>query len=173
MNGVYKQTAIDDYREREARKCNVILHNIPEPTSEQADGRKLEDSEQVSDMFQSGLEVDQVQIQSIVRLGKKIQGRARLTKVTLDSVKSKRELLNNAKKLRSTEKWERVYITPDLSPREREENKKLREELKKRRDEGETGIVIRRGKIVCVQERNPTDEEGVLTPAAASQTFRT
>ena len=69
--------AIDDYREREARKCNVILHNIPEPTAEQADGRKLEDNEQVSDMFRSGLELDQVQIQSIVRLGKRIDGKTR------------------------------------------------------------------------------------------------
>lgn len=26
--------AIDRYREREERKCNIILHNVPEPTSE-------------------------------------------------------------------------------------------------------------------------------------------
>ena len=122
------------------------------------------------DMIENGLDVEQVEIQSIVRLGKKIEGKSRLTKVTLDSVKSKRELLNNAKKLRNSEKWGRVYITPDLSPHEREENKKLREELRKRRNEGESGLVIRRGKII---QQESSGDGDVVASAAASQTFRT
>ena len=164
------QKAIDNYREREARKFNVIIHNICEPTSEEAADRKVEDREQVVDMIENGLDVEQVEIQSIVRLGKKIEGKSRLTKVTLDSVKSKRELLNNAKKLRNSEKWGRVYITPDLSPHEREENKKLREELRKRRNEGESGLVIRRGKII---QQESSGDGDVVASAAASQTFRT
>ena len=44
-----------------------------------------------------------------------------------------------------------MYLSPDLTLREREEGRKLREELKRRRDNGEHNLVIRNRKIVEVK----------------------
>lgn len=169
------QSAIDEYRAREARKTNVIIHNIPESECEEAADRKKEDSEAIEDLIKNGLDLGHVKMEAVVRLGKKVEGKARLTKVQLDTVKSKREMLNNAKKLRNTASWSRIYITPDLSPKEREENRKLREELKKRTADGEEGLVIRRGKIIMQtpSSTNKGDSGSVHEEAAASSTFRT
>ena len=43
--------------------------------------------------------------------------------------------------------FSKVYLSPDLTPKEREVNRKLREELVKRRKDGEKNLVIRRGKL--------------------------
>ena len=50
--------------------------------------------------------------------------------------------------MRHSDRWPRVYLTPDLTRSEREEGRKLREELKKRRDSGEQNLTIRNRKIV-------------------------
>lgn len=67
-----------------------------------------------------------------------------------------------------------VYISPDLSPKEREANRKLREELAARRSAGENNLTIRGGKIVSVAAgqgraegpRSQGDRTGVPRPPA-------
>lgn len=68
--------------------------------------------------------------------------------LTVDNFEKKLEILENAYKLSHTTEWKNVFIAPDRTPKEREEHKKLREELKRRQHEGEEGIIIRKGKIV-------------------------
>ena len=63
----------------------------------------------------------------------------------LDSEDNKRTILTNSSRLKSIEEFSDVYISPDLTKVEREKQKKLREELKRRREAGETGLIIRRG----------------------------
>ena len=41
-----------------------------------------------------------------------------------------------------------IYINPDLSVRERQSQKKLRSELARRKENGESNIFIHRGRIV-------------------------
>jgi len=90
-----------------------------------------------------------VDVSSTVRLGKKIEGRSRLLKVHLCNLQHKRLLLSNAKKLKSlSSTFQKIYITPDLSLKERQDNKLLREELLRRRSNSEHDLVIHRGKIV-------------------------
>ena len=153
------QEAIEDYREREARKCNVIIHNIPESNKNDSKERRHEDIQVINEMLEEGLNVDDATLQSVVRLGKRVEGKSRLLKVEVDSVKSKRNLLQNAKKLRRTETWKKVFITPDHTPKERQINKDLREEIKRRTEEGEEGLVIRRGKITKILPREGEEEQ--------------
>ena len=157
------QEAIEAYRDRESRKCNIIVHNIPESKKPEVKERREEDTMEVKRLFEDGLGLEELEIQSIVRLGKKMQDKNRLMKVTVGSVKTKREILSNTKKLKNAENWSRVFITPDLTPKERDRSRTLREELKRRKDEGEEGLVIRRGLIVKV------NQESVSTPSTASQ----
>ena len=68
--------------------------------------------------------------------------------VTLGDVSSKKNILKQATKLHNSTSWSNVFISPDLIPKEREVNKRLREELKSRKEAGEKNLMIRRGKIV-------------------------
>ena len=151
------EKAIEMYREREERKCNVIIHNVPEPTTEH---KKEEDNEKLREVF-AVMKCDEIIPKSVVRLGRPIPGRIRLLKLTLDSVTCKHKLLGSTKCLRekdgagnSIHGWSNVFITPDLTKEEREKkNKKLRDELKKRKeDEKNQNLVIYRGAIVDRKE---------------------
>ena len=109
---------------------------------------------------------------SVVRLGKRIPDRHRLLKVTLDSVSRKIQVLRNAKKLRNTQNWKEIFITPDMTPREREKNKELREELKRRRELGEERLVIRKGQITLLTMEGETRASDVEDAATSSDPFR-
>ena len=53
-----------------------------------------------------------------------------------------------APQLRYLTSWKHIYVTPDLTKKEWDEGKQLREELSNRRQAGEENLAIRRGKIV-------------------------
>ena len=68
----------------------------------------------------------------MVRLGKKDPQKTRLLKVDVPSEKLKKLALRNSSKLHedSNPAWvKKVFITPDLTPKEQAENKILREKL--------------------------------------------
>ena len=44
-----------------------------------------------------------------------------------------------------------MYITPDLTIKEREINRALHQELKRRKEAGEKDLIIKRGKIINKQ----------------------
>ena len=145
------QQAVEEYRDRENRKCNIIVHQVPESSFQEAKDRNAEDTNIVNQLL-ADIGVQDATVSSVVRLGRRIPDRHRLMKVTLDSVPRKIQALRNAKKLRNTIKWKEVFITPDMTPKEREKNKSLRMELKRRRDAGEDRLVIRKGEIVKMEE---------------------
>ena len=66
----------------------------------------------------------------------------------IGDIATKKNILNQAKKLRVSTTWKKVYISPDLMPKERQQSKKLRDELKRRKDAGEKDLYIKFGKIV-------------------------
>ena len=77
---------------------------------------------------------------------------AHLLKVQLNNFQVKRQLLSQAKDLclAKSEQLSSVFITPDLSPQEGQQ-KNLRAELHRCRNNGEQNIVIRKGQIVSLQ----------------------
>ena len=145
------EKAIEAFRDREERKCNVIIHNVPESATE---NRKEEDSAKLKEIF-AVMKCEDVKAKSFVRLGRPIDGQQRLIKVVLGSVTNKHQLLGGTKLLRtkdgdgsSTHGWSNVFVTPDLTKEEREKNRLLRQELAKRKnDEKNENLVIYRGKI--------------------------
>ena len=137
-------------KEKSNRQCNLIIHNLPESASKETEDRVDHDLKEVKGIFQH-LEVDDATVTQPVRLGKKVEdsNKPRLLKVTVNSEGSRRRVLSCAKQLKRSKNQtlSRVYITPDLTYEERERNRKLREELKKRRGQGEP-VIIKNGKIV-------------------------
>jgi len=70
----------------------------------------------------------------MVRLGQSRNSRPRSLLVTLVSEKLKWNVLRAAPNLCRSIRFSKVYLSPDLTPKESEVNRKLREELVKRKD---------------------------------------
>ena len=139
---------LDERRERELRKNNVIIHNIPESNEETPQENEQADQNFIKRIADE-LSVEEIEISETKRIGA-AGTKPRLVKVTLKSAPQRRELLQKAKNLRTTEEQglKKIFIVPDLSKRAREESKKLREELKRRRENGEMNLIISKGKII-------------------------
>ena len=117
---------ISEEKEREKRKLNLIVHNLPESTSAEASIRKSEDTQNVTSLFNKYIGVN-AHISNVTRIGKQT-GRPRLTKVTLSTREEKFKILHNRLNLRKKEHptyVTKVFITPDLTPQEHIRNKQL------------------------------------------------
>jgi len=126
-------------RERERHKSNLIFHNIPEPENTLSwDQQSLKDTQSVSDLVNKEFNLPNIQIKQVARLGAPRPGlpRPRLILVELEDISIKRSILNQAVKLRNSSKWLNVYVSPDLTPKEHQQNRLLRDELKSRRNAG-------------------------------------
>jgi len=63
-------------------------------------------------------------------------------------IEDKRKALYNAKKLAGIDKFANIYISPDLTRKQQELEKKLRDKFRALKGEGLTNIKINRGKII-------------------------
>lgn len=141
-------SALSEERDKEKRKLNLIVHNTVEPTAEDGQARKKQDIDNISRIFQKNLGVN-VKVTNALRLGKK-GDKPRLLKITMDSEQSKASVLRNCTKLRGSgvpQSLAKVFITPDMTPKEREHNKSLRAQLAEMNKNGKS-FRIKNGKIV-------------------------
>ena len=81
-------------------------------------------------------------------MGVKASDKNRPLKVRLNSLSQWRFLLINARKLYNSDKFSGTYINPDLSYKEIQALRELRQEMARRKTAGEKDIFIRRGQIV-------------------------
>lgn len=157
----------DELREeqdKEKRKPNLILFQMTE--SDSTDMKEVVEHDQAisMDFFTNGVNVSEVEIEEVIRLGKKqnINGptgeqeselaprpRPRPLLVKLKNERMKWTILKNAKNLKyARNEYRKISIVPDLTPKEREIDKNLRAQLKEKRDQGEEGWYIYRGKLL-------------------------
>ena len=125
---------------------NIIIHNVPELDSKDREKRVVHDKKEILSIAGS-INVD-IDIVKVIRLGKQVEGKNRLILVDLKEGTMVCWCLSNATKLKTVDDWKKVFITPDLDKRERLRNKELREELWRRRKDGEKNLIIHKGKIV-------------------------
>jgi len=152
---------VDEYRDRERRKLNVVVYNVPESKAEDSSRRKKDDATFVNSIFEA-LEIAIPEMVDVTRLGPRNPDKNRILRVTFSDLEQKRSLLTNSKKLRLLEKFKKVYVNPDLSFQERKTQKVLRDELTRRKKAGEKDIYIRRGQIVM--KSNQTQQEMDSSP---------
>ena len=138
------------YFDRERRKQNLVIFGLQESEGSSSSNRNMLDasafSRSVSSQFK--IKIENIRIVKTARLGRINPEKPRPLLVSLSDSSSRRYLLQNSKILRGNPEYNKVYISPDLSPKEREANKKLQMELRQRRQDGETNLIIRKGKIV-------------------------
>ena len=135
------------FLDKEQRKMNLVIHNMQESSGENARERASKDADKFKVMIREGFKLV-VHTTKCFRVGKKNEDKPRLLIVTLDDREVKYEILRHARDLRNTEEYGNIFITPDQTKMEREQGKKTRDELARRRNAGENDLVIWRGKIV-------------------------
>ena len=74
-------------------------------------------------------------ITNAIRLGKR-GDRPRLLRITVSTESEKANVLRNTFKLRREQETNNIFISPDMTPREQELNKKLRLDVKELNKDG-------------------------------------
>ena len=146
--------AVGNCFEKDRRKLNIVVHNIPEedwnvPYTERTSRDATKVEKLCRDVFRLVVKADQA-----FRVGKGSNGRPRLLIIRLQDEATKWDILRMARELRNSDEYSNVYISPDLTPQEQQRDKALRDEVKRRRLNGEV-VEIRRGRVV-VRERDGT-----------------
>ena len=144
---------IKEQNEREKKKNNIVMYNIEESTKAERDERLKACGEIIS----GELGMTNVEIVEVSRLGKveEASGNTRRNQkprpvlVKLRNPGEKWGIIAQGKRLKNSEneKVKNVFIAPDLTMKEREHEKKLREELQIKKDNGEMGWYIKKGEL--------------------------
>ena len=146
---------MDESKEVEKRKMNLVINGIPESNDEDAVIRKEEDRDKVRNLFQT-LGVEPTELSDLTgRLGKvtdRFPSRSLL--ISVKSTRAKGDVMKAQTSYRQRNPTRKIYIAPDLSPKQRETNRVLVAEFKRRKDNGKQ-IKIRNGKIVKFNELPP------------------
>ncbi len=112
------------------RERNIIIHRAPESDAENMQARKEDDTDFVMALCEV-LQVDDILVERVFRLGPPKADHIRPLKVILGSVEDKAEFMSNLYQLRSAEDvFKGLSITNDLTQSEREENKILVQKAK-------------------------------------------
>ena len=139
-----------DVQERDARKLNLIVANLPENLGEDS---KKKDEEVVNGLMKKILPGEEVKIEETTRLGKvNLGNRPRFVKIKVQSMEMKKKILKHSAKINEgtgvTDPRQKLYINMDYTKKEREINKALRDELKSKPAEEREKYQIRFGKLV-------------------------
>ena len=134
---------IEESWEIERRKMNIIIHGVKDEDAEK-------DLTALTDLFEDGLKlVFDRHVDKVVRLGRVAnEEKPRPIKVILKRVDCRKEILIRAKSLKESDRFKKVFITPDLTRKQQEVDKELRKQLRKFKDDGEVGAKIQHGKVV-------------------------
>ena len=143
-----------------------MIFNLRESEQGEAVERYKEDEENVRSLFSEEIGVDEIQIEKTIRLGKKNE-RNRPLLVKLKDEEGKREILQKASRLRQSTRFPKVYISKDMTEAERENDKKLRQELREKRGDGKARFIIRRGSCLLYTSPSPRDKRQSRMPSSA------
>lgn len=165
---------MEEMQEREKRKLNIIVVNLPESGKDSAEERKQEDRDRVRQLVSRTVDdVDSTELDNPIRLGPiKIgqNARPRLLRMTVQNVETKKKILKNVAKLNRNVPFEkRVFINDDSTPKERERIKELRAEMQVRKENGEQNLMInyREGKIMTRPEGHGSQKAAAAQASTA------
>ena len=152
------ESVMKEREDVERRKLNIIIHGLPE---KRTDGSEQSDVEALRETCSKLLNIPEVQATQLTRLGSKEAPRSYREKngssvrpwvrpllVKLKDEDTKYKMLRATKELRNKESH--IYITMDLTPKQREAERELRNKCKMinvQNKDGDTEAYIRRGQI--------------------------
>lgn len=133
----------------EAKKCNLIYFNVPESSKEESTDRMKDDFKLLTESY-SDTKIVPNDINAIFRVGKKDDNVTRPVVVKFANVETRKRVLtaNEDLKLKFNDEIINIFVSVDRTQKQREVHKKLVNELRRRKDAGDTDLVIRNDKIV-------------------------
>lgn len=152
--------AVKEIQDREERKYNVILYQVPESEESEPLARKDQDTKYLETLCKDALQV-KVEFTNVIRLGKiSDHVKIRPVRAIMNSVPQVTSILQAAKKLADQENasYRNISINKDMTPLEREEIRELLEIRNNRqRESNRIGVadkwVVRKGRVVNVARR--------------------
>ena len=159
---------LQEQKEKEEKMNNVILFGLPE-SAQMEDGKdnKIEDHKKVSeaflhidkDMYPGMVDQNQIEVTRIGRKKNDDESKPRPVKVKFLRNGMRDSLLKNARNLKNY-KIPKLGISHDKTRKELEEDRKLRTELKEKREaDTKTEYVIYQKKIMKRSEADKIKEE--------------
>ena len=143
---VVKQTVVEHdmhKKQQEGREGNLIIHRAKESDDESPEARVAEDKAFFNGLCQDVLEVGELEIKSIVRLGKRDASKTRPLKIVLSNSNDKAKIMMRLRKLKDAEEKYKVSVVHDLSPEERKAVRdKVSEAKEKEKNESEGGQYV-------------------------------
>ena len=165
-------TVFKEIKERENRKDNVVVHNMPEPGRRVKEGKEreaadLEELQKVLDSIQAEVDLKTV-VRWSRRLGERKDNGPRPLLLGFAESSAKEKILDKAHKLDDDEEYKAIHIVQDLTKKQRDEEDAMRKEAASKNEaEGAESnyhwkVVGRRGKRRVAKARKP--ENGNLAP---------
>ena len=142
------QKVLDDQKEEDIlikkKKNNLIIYGMPESTTEDKKDEMKEDYRKIKKVYSEKVEIQENDLKHITRLGIKGNDKIRPIQITLSTQTKRKEILTNNMNLKLLEDHisTNIYVSTDRTKKQREADKQLREELK-RRKVSEPNLVIR------------------------------
>jgi len=147
---------VEEILDRQLRSCNLIMFNLPEVIENENNTEN--DFNRISNIFKQ-METN-ISKFTFTRLGKDISSnpeKPRPIKIILSNTLEVYSSLRLQANLRKSTIWSNIRISSDRTNIQREQMNKLRQELQKRKDDGENNIIIKyfKGtpKIVTIQKK--------------------
>ena len=130
--------------DRDKRRHNLLIMGIKEIAESGED-----DTEKVREIVEAVVvNGAKVEFQVLGRIGKSGGNRPRPVRIKVEEMGAKRLILMKAKGLKEVRGKESVYIVPDLTKVQQEEDWKLRSEIRRRREAGEIRVRVVKGEVV-------------------------
>lgn len=144
--GLGVEEVVREAEERYRRRKFLIVSGIPEHGTGKVEERKQLDSQTVIDLA-NHLGIRDFEPKDVARIGSIDSSKPRLLRFKCIRLETKYAFLKEARSLKSSDSFKNVYINPDQTFHQREKSRKMRVELKMRREAGEN-VRIQRGRIV-------------------------
>ena len=140
----------EELKLQEKKKNNLIFFKFPENTFDTNDELMIDDFNKLKEVCQP-TELQEKDISQLFRIGKKLPGKDRPILVTFKDEELRMKILKKSREMElKTDDGEliKVSVSTDKTPKQRETEKRLREEIQVRKAQGEQDLVIRNEKIV-------------------------
>ena len=125
-----KEEMTREMKEIEEKANNLVVYGLKESEKEDAKDRKEEDDNKVKEMVEEiGVEA-KGRVEVKFRAGKKVEGgKPRPVIVRVEDEEMREQLLTHARRLAKKDDWRNVFVSPDLTWRQREEARKEEKKL--------------------------------------------
>ena len=145
---------MDDFQDRLWRRKNIVIVNLPESKRSDINSRMEDDLEETLKLLNSFMRVYENQIDGFPSRIGKIGNRPRMLRVTLFSERLVKTIVGKARENsdiinpEEQDNAKRIYVNRDYSSTDRDIRKRLYAEKKDKEKRGERGWVIRKNKLI-------------------------